>query len=223
MLFLILNYTSFTSDQLRCVSFSYCYVHCAVQCGVVCDLICVISGLLFMPARHTTCHFICLWLHNIPLTTLRCTKRSRSFVVKFMIWVYELMCLMSGLYFMPARDYTCCFLYLLLRLTTSLLTCYDITGCDRSMYYLSCWVVAGFAASRLFTYTNNLVRYVCTYKLSSNDLCDVVLFSPHVFLFPKCLVYMVSLSYKRDQSLQHERKCNGMSIDSIVNVVICTS
>ena len=115
-----------------------------------------------------------------------------SFIVNFMIWVYELMCLMSGLYFMPARGYTCCFLYLLLRLTTSLLACYDITGCDRSMYYLSCWVVAGFAASRLFTYTNNLVRYVCTYKLSSNDLCEVVLFSPHVFLFPKCLVYMVS-------------------------------
>ena len=76
MLFLISHYTSLTSDQFRCVVFSYCYVCCTVQCGVVCDLICVISGLLSMPARHTTYHFICLWLQNIPIITLRCTKRG---------------------------------------------------------------------------------------------------------------------------------------------------
>ena len=163
MLFLISHYTSLTSDQLRCVTFLYCYVRCTVQCGVVCDLICVISGLLFMPARHTTCHFICLWLHNIPLITLRCTKRSRSFVVKFMIWVCELMCFMSGLYFMPARDYTCSFLYLFLHLTTSLLTCWDVTRCDRSIIHLFCRVLAGFVLIRLFTYTNNLVRSICLY------------------------------------------------------------
>ena len=204
-----------------------CSLRSSVWCGLWLDMCDIWSVVYASQTYYISFHMPPIAQYSFNRVEMHQTQADSStvvsFVVNFMILVYELMCLMSGLYIMPARDYTCCFLYLLLRLTTSLLTCYDITGCDRSMYYLSCWVVAGFAASRLFTYTNNLVRYVCTYKLSSNDLCEVVLFSPHVFLFPKCLVYMVSLSYKRDQSLQHERKCNGMSIDGIVNVVICTS
>ena len=70
-----------------------CSLHNSVWCGLwldMCDIwpvvyarqtyqisIFVISGLLFMSARHTKFHFICLRLHNIPLIALRCTKRKQ--------------------------------------------------------------------------------------------------------------------------------------------------
>ena len=150
------------SIEMYLVFVLLCSLHSSVLCGFSLDM-CDIWSVVY--ARRTYCiSFHMPLIAQSSFHRVEMHQEQADFTtVKFMIWVYELMCLMSGLYFMPARDYTCCFLYLLLRLTTSLLTCYDITGCDREMYYLSRWVVDGFVASHLFTYTNNLMRSICLY------------------------------------------------------------
>ena len=139
-----------------------CSLNSSVLCGLSLDM-CDIWSVVY--ARRTYCiSFHMPLIAQSSFHRVEMHQEQADFTtVKFMIWVYELMCLMSGLYFMPARDYTCCFLYVLLHLTTSLLTCCYTTGCDRSVCYLPRWVVAGFVTGRLYTYTNNLVRAISLY------------------------------------------------------------
>ena len=160
-----LHFVHVSSIEMCLVFVLLCSLRSSVWCGLWLDMCDIWSVVYASQTYYISFHMPPIAQYSFNRVAMHQTQADSStvvsFVVNFMILVYELMCLMSGLYIMPARDYTCCFLYLLLRLTTSLLTCYDITGCDRSMYYLSRWVVAGFVTRRLFTYTINLVRSIC--------------------------------------------------------------
>ena len=120
-----------------------------------CELICMITGVLFIHAIDCTLFLISHYTSHQINRDVSCFR-----VVMFsVVWL----CLMSGLYFMPARDYACCFLYILLHLTKSLLTCWYTIAQIRSMCYLSSWEVAGFVTCRLYTHINNLVRSMSLY------------------------------------------------------------
>ena len=122
------------------LGFVLCSLHSSVLCGLWLDM-CDIWSVVY--ARRTYCiSFPMPLFAQSSFYHVEMHEEQADFTtVTFMVLVYELMCLMSGLYFMPARDYTCCFLYVLLHLTTSLLTCWYTSECDRSMCYLVRWLL----------------------------------------------------------------------------------
>ena len=161
-----LHFTHIRSIEM-CRVFVLCSLHSSVRCGLWLNMCDIWSVVYTRQTYYTSFHMPLIAQYSFNRFEMHLAQADSTLVVlvvvKFMILVYKVICLMSGLYCMPGRDYTCCFLYPLLRLTTSLITCWGITGCDRSISHLFCWALAGFVTSHFFTYTNNLVYSICLY------------------------------------------------------------
>ena len=110
------------SIEMYLVFVLLCSLHSSVLCGLSLDM-CDMWSVVYATRTYCISYHMPLIAQSSFHRVEMHQEQADFTTVKFMIWVYELMCLMSGLYFMPARDYTCCFLYVLLHLTTSLLTC----------------------------------------------------------------------------------------------------
>ena len=160
--YITLHFTHVRSIEMCHVFVFLCSLHSSVWCGLWLNM-CDIRSVVYTRWTYYI-SFHMPQLHNIPSIALRCTKRKQIPAQLFYSLISSWFGYTNWRVWWDYRDYTCRFLYPLLRLTTSLLTCWGIAGCDRSISHLFCWVLAGLVTSRLFTYPNNfLVYYICLY------------------------------------------------------------